>query len=967
MRKILLQAALFMLAGLIAISTYSQTSITITGNVRQAVTKDHVPAVSVTIKGTSLGTFTDDRGNFKLTTTQAPPLVLVFSSIGYETQEVNVTGAGSPITVDFVAASTLGREVVISATRGAIRSLESPVSIERIGATEAHEVPAPSFYDAIGNLKGVDMITSSLLFKTPGTRGFMGSGNTRMNQFVDGMDNQAPGLNFSVGNIVGLSELDIDNVEMLPGASSALYGSGGMTGTLLMTTKDPFKYQGFSAIYKQGVNHIGDAQMNAQPYYNVGARYAQAFNNKFAFRISGDYIKAKDWTGTDMRNFSPTTGQILLGRDHSGAPDYDGINVYGDESAYFNVKNIFNAQSQQYASGAAQAAAGAQQAAAAAQAAANAGNAALAAQYQAQAAALQAQAQQAQAAAVQTGGIAALTPSASNVTRTGYAESALTDYNAYNFKVSGGLYYKITPGTTVSLTGNFGQASTVYQGTDRYSLKNVKIGQYKAEITGRHFYVRAYTTQENAGDSYDMVAVATLMNEAYSPTATKWAPAYLNAYAVALGQAYAGGQTGQQLYLTASNAARAAADAGRYQPGSDAFNSTFSTLKTQAIPNGGKFNDQTNLYAGEAMYNFGDIQRTVDVTVGASTREFVLNSHGTIFADTAGRININESGAFAQLQRSFADDLLKLSLSGRYDKNSNFKGRFTPRATALLKVAKDQFIRASFQTAYRFPTTQNQFINLQTGSARLIGGLPEFIDYYGLNAGTTYDTATLNRYAATGQLGTPYQYKEFKPETVASWELGYKGVIDNKLLIDVYGFFAQYTNFIGLTVLVKNPFATGNYVQNASNTFGLYTNSTNKVKTEGFGISLEYKLPSGFVASGNYAYNNITGNDNSQQTGFNSPKNKFNLSLANYSIAKYYGFNVTYRWQQEYLYQSSFITGITPAFGTLDAQISMKIPSMRSSTIKLGATNLLNKYYNDAIGNANIGGLYYISFGYNIL
>lgn len=953
MRKIHLQVALFILAGLISVTTYSQASVTITGTVRQAATKDLVPAVSVTIKGTSIGTFTDDRGNFKLSTAQAPPLVLVFSSIGYETQEVNVTGAGSPISVDLVAASTLGREVVISATRGAIRSLESPVSIERIGATEAHQVPAPSFYDAIANLKGVDMITSSLLFKTPGTRGFMGSGNTRMNQFVDGMDNQAPGLNFSVGNIVGLSELDIDNVELLPGASSALYGSGGMTGTLLMTTKDPFKYQGFSALYKQGVNHLGDAQMNAQPYYNVAARYAQAFNNKFAFRISGDYVKAKDWTGTDTRNFSPTTGNILSGRDHSGAPDYDGINVYGDESSYFNVKNIFTSQSQQYGAAAGQAAAAAQQAALA-------GNAALAAQYQAQA-------QQYQTLAVQTGGVAALTPASSNVSRTGYAESALTDYNAYNFKVSGGLYYKVTPGTTVSLTGNFGQASTVYQGTDRYSLKNVKIGQYKAEISGRHFYVRAYTTQENAGDSYDMVAVATLMNEFYSPTATKWAPTYLNTYAAALGQAYAAGQTGQQLYLTASNAARAQADAGRIQPGTDAFNSAFATLKTQAIPKGGKFNDQTNLYAGEAMYNFGDIQRTVDVTVGASTREFVLNSHGTIFADTAGRININESGAFAQLQRSFADDLLKLSLSGRYDKNSNFKGRFTPRATALLKVARDQYIRASFQTAYRFPTTQNQFINLQTGSARLIGGLPEFISYYGLNAGTTYDTATLNRYAATGQLGTPYQYKEFKPETVASWELGYKGVIDNKLLIDVYGFYATYTNFIGLTVLVKDPFATGHYVQNASNTFGMYTNSTNKVKTDGFGLSLEYKLPSGFVASGNYAYNNITGNDNSQQTGFNTPKNKFNLSLANYSIAKYYGFNVTYRWQQEYLYQSSFITGITPAFGTLDAQISMKIPSMKSSTIKLGATNLLNKYYRDAIGNANIGGLYYISFGYNIL
>jgi outer membrane receptor protein involved in Fe transport len=368
------------------------------------------------------------------------------------------------------------------------------------------------------------------------------------------------------------------------------------------------------------------------------------------------------------------------------------------------------------------------------------------------------------------------------------------------------------------------------------------------------------------------------------------------------------------------------------------------------------------------MYNFGDMEKTVDVTVGASTREFVLNSHGTIFSDTAGRININETGAFAQLQRSFANDLLRLSVSGRYDKNSNFKGRFTPRATALLKVAKDNYIRASFQTAYRFPSTQNQFINLQTGSARLIGGLPQFISAYGLNDGHTYDTAQLNQYAATGKPPTPFQYQKFKPETVASWELGYKGVIADNLLIDVYGFYARYTNFIGLTVLIKDPVFGPSGIQNqtAQNTFGIYTNSSKAVNTVGAGVSLEYKLPSGFIASGNYAYDNISKADNGQQTDFNTPKNKFNLSLANYSIAKYYGFNVTYRWQQEYLYQSSFITGITPAFGTLDAQVSMRIPHMTSSVIKLGATNLLNKYYVDAIGNVNIGGLYYISFGYNI-
>jgi outer membrane receptor protein involved in Fe transport len=919
-QKLNLQFASILLLSLICFPALSQSSYTITGTVRQVTSKERVPAVSVVIKGSIAGTFTDDHGNFRLTTTQQPPFTLIFSSIGFETREVTVSGAGSPVEVSFVPASTLGKEVVVSATRGAIRSLESPVSIERMSSETAHEVPAPSFYDALANMKEMDAVTSSLLFKSMGTRGFNGSGNTRMNQLVDGMDNQAPGLNFSVANINGLNELDVDHVELLPGASSALYGSGGMTGTLLMTSKDPFKYQGFSAQVKQGVNHLGDDQTSAHPYYNWTARYAKAFNNRFAFKLTADYVLATDWMASDYRNYVPSTGQITS--DTRSLPSYDGINIYGDESPYFNVQQQLQ----------------------------------LAAQYAA--------AHGDPTGAANDMALASATPANSNVTRTGYTENTLTNYRADNFKVYGGLYYKVAPAATLSLIGNFGEASTIYQGTDRYSLKDVTIGQYKVELTGEHYYVRAYTTQENAGNSYDMVAVATLLNEAYAPTKTVWAPTYLNAYGNAFEGDLLGGMNPTAAYADASNKARAAADANRIQPGTAAFNTAVDSLKNLAIPSGGKFNDKTDLYVGEAMYNFANEVKWMDITVGASTREFVLNSHGTIFADTTGRIDINETGAFAQLQKGFWDDFLKLSLSGRYDKNSNFKGRFTPRATVLLRIAKDNYIRASFQTAYRFPSTQNQYINLQTGSARLIGGLPQFITAYGLNDGQTYDTATLNKYLATGATPTPYQYQTFKPETVASWELGYKGLIGKNLLLDIYGFYAQYTNFIGLTVLVKDPLTLG---QTSANTFGIYTNSPTKVNTGGAGIGLDYALPAGWILSGNYAYSTISSADESQQTDFNTPKNKFNLSVANYSIAKVYGFNLTYRWQEAYLYESSFITGNTPAFGTLDAQISMKLPKLDHSLIKIGASNLLNKYHVDAIGDARIGGLYYISFGYNVL
>ncbi|MBL0334253.1 MAG: TonB-dependent receptor plug domain-containing protein [Chitinophagaceae bacterium] len=135
-------------------------------------------------------------------------------------------------------------------------------------------------------------------------RGFASSGNTRLNQLIDGMDNQAPGLNFAVGSVIGLTDLDVDNVELLSGASSALYGSGGMNGTLLLNSKNPFKFQGMSFNIKQGIMHVDGKQRNPAPYYNWSFRYAHAFKNKFAVKLAAELVKGSDWQANDYRNKS---------------------------------------------------------------------------------------------------------------------------------------------------------------------------------------------------------------------------------------------------------------------------------------------------------------------------------------------------------------------------------------------------------------------------------------------------------------------------------------------------------------------------------------------------------------------------------------------------------------------------------------------------------------------------------------
>lgn len=900
------------LVSLLAANVVMAQNASISGNVRNSATQEKLSAVSVAVKGTGSGTFTDDKGNFSIQVKKLP-VTLVFSSIGFELQEVEVTNAGEQVKISLKPANSLGQEIVVSASRVPERILESPVSVERVNAASIRNAPASNFYDVVSNLKGVDITTSSLTFRTPTTRGFNSSGNTRFNQLVDGMDNQAPGLNFSVGAIIGLSELDVDNLELLSGASSALYGPGGMNGTLLMSSKSPFKYQGLSFQVKEGVMHTDKRQRDPSAYHNWNLRWAKAFKNKFAFKMNLELIQAKDWLGFDYRNYSrAATGGKVVGGDRQTDPNYDGVNVYGDETTVEIRSAVLNTIAQQ--------------------------------------------------APFLKPFIDTLNGGAAiNVSRTGYTEKEVVNPNTINYKMSGSLHYKINDRTEAVLAGYWGTGNTIYTGSERYSIKDFKMGQYKLEINNKNWMFRAYTTQENAGQSYNLTVATRLFNESWKPSggATGW---YAN-YA----QTYLGARLQGMTDSMAAAVARASSDVGRPLASSEQFRKSFDSVRLKPISQGGALLvDKTDLYSAEANYNLSQYtSKVADIIVGANFRRFVLNSEGTLFADKPdSAIGINEYGVFAQATRKLMDRL-KLTVSGRYDKNQNFAGRFTPRATAVFKVADNNNIRLSYQTAYRFPSTQQQFINLDVGSnVKLIGGNDYFWNFYNFTNNQLYDFESLR----AGQI-VPFQLKQLKPETNSTFEIGYKGLLKkDKILVDVYGYFGQYQDFLGRQVTVQSK--TGSIALSDTINglrFSIPVNSTDKVKTYGFGASVDWKLVRNFTVGANVASDVLTDVPDNFVAYFNAPKYKANISVGNtgFGYQNRLGFSVMYRWQQALLYQGDFATGNLPDVQTVDAQVSFKLPKTKS-ILKVGATNLLNQYYYNAIGNSQVGGLYYISFGYNV-
>lgn len=896
-----------------------QAQQVIYGNVRNSETGEGVPAVSVKAKNTPNGDYTNNQGNFRFHTRAPLPLTLVFSSLGFATQEVTVTSSGA-VQVKLVPASVLGAEVVVSASRNVQRKIESPVTIERIDNKDIINSAQPSYYSMLQGLKGVDVTTSSLTFTTVTTRGFNTSGNTNFTQVADGMDNQAPGLNFPLGAAIGLTELDVDNIEVLSGASSALYGSRGLNGTMVMTGKDPFKYQGLSIQVTQGVNHVkkgkGNDPMGPSPYYDWTVRWAKKVNDRLAFKINAQYTLAKDWMAADTSN---TNG---AGNRYTD-PNYNGVNMYGSKTSV-DINPFLEA----------------------------------------------ALAMDPSLAPI----IDPLLAKPSNyVARTGYAEYGYLSNEAKLLKLNAELRYKIRPKLEAIVSGTYGEGNAVYSNDTRYALTGYKLGQYRAELRGEQWFLRVYTTRENSGNTVIASPTAQLLNEAWKPsfnpaTMDGWYPQYTGA----LLQALATGSTLQDAHL----AARSFADQGRPEAGSPFFNHLKDSIAGLPTSQGGTlFQDRSKLYNAELQYNFSRLIRFAEIIAGLNYRLYRLDSKGTLFPDTEGPIDVAEYSAYAHLSKRLVQNKLRLGAAFRYDKNTLFeKPRVTSRFSTVLETAKEHYLRFSYQNAYSFPSNiqslQSTLTDYNTyasgGSARLLYGEYGFDKYppYLLTSVTEYqqsnDPSKLERFTLS----------DIKPQSVDAFELGYSALFARCVLVDVLGYYSTWKNFIGYVNVANTPGTddvTAFKERSRYVAYNIAYNGAETVNTYGYAASVSVDLSRNYMAKANFSSDFLKNRNNSQINNFNTPNWKFNVEFGNTGLGKrqQLSFNTSLRYRPAYFYAIGFAAGTIPANVVIDAQVSYKLLKARSR-IKLGATNLTNRYYYTGFGSPAIGALYYATLAYNV-
>ena len=923
---------------------FAQDAIEISGQVTDQEKREPLVGVAVSIKGTVTGTITSNEGAFKLRTRQKLPFVLLFTSIGFAPQEIQVSSLGSKLQVELATQTVMGSEVVVTASRLPENILKSPVAIEKLDVRAIKEAATPSFYDALENVKGVQMLTSSLTFKVPNTRGFNVPNNFRFLQLVDGVDMQAATLGVPLGNAIGATELDIESVEITPGAASALYGMNAINGIANLQTKSPFKYQGLSVYQKVGVNHVDGIDRDPSVLTETAIRYAKVFNNRFAFKLNFSTLKGTDWVANGLVDQNPQNLSSANPRfpELSGEnnPAIDQWSRYGDDR------------------------------------------------------------QARQSIAVQYKG----RTETFNVARTGFLEKDLTYPDVRNLKFDGGVFYRLNEKLELSYGYRYGIMDGIFQRGNRVQLKDVTVQNHKIELRNEDLLFRAYMLKENTGHSYNLNPVAYNL-DLVNATNAVWGTRFKNELQKQLDNGIDLASAMRSARVVADQG-RYEPGTARFDSLKNIIvnsnNWDIASVTPGGAPSGGGALWQfSNTYHFDFQYSLSKI-KWANILVGADYRLYEVIPDGNTFvdfskplaertvADKDGSFGDNQLyrkyGVFAQVTKLFFGDKLKVAASARVDRNPEFSTKFNPRLAVVYTASQKHNFRASFQNGYRFPALFEALSFLNNASVRRVGGLARVNEGIGFLENsytlTSLDlfTAAVNVDVATGMNRNDAALKNrnvlqianlpvMQPEKINSFEIGYKSVLlDNKLVIDFDAYHNSYHGFLG-QVEVSVP-SSGNVGSDAAvldmltrskqNRYRVFTNAKNQYNSYGSSLGITYNFYKRFTLSGNGNLNKLSKNPNPDifLTSFNTPEWVTNISLGNREIIKNTGFNIVWRWQDKVYWESTLANGQVPSYSTIDAQVNRRFPKLKS-TIKVGGTNILNKRYYQFAAGPTIGALYY--------
>lgn len=881
---------------------------TVRGVVWDVESNETVIGARVFIKGKTEGTITESDGTFRFSTREKIPFTLVFAAYGFEPEEVEVRRSGIHLGVGLEpeqgaekiqVQTTKVENEVLSVSKILERRLEAPTFVQKLGLMAISTLPGLDVYSGIDGMQEVQMNLSSHSFISLNTRGFTDLQNRRFLQLLDGVDMSAPGLSYSLGNLVGAHDLDFHQIEIVAGPGSALYGPNFFNGALIMNTRNPFDYEGLSAQLKLGFTNQQAGGTN--PYYDGGIRFAKKIGERFAFKINASYERAYDWVADDDRYHITNENAIFRNileafpRDH---PNYDAVNTYGDEAQVrIELSNGVGRP----------------------------------------------------------------------INRSGIREQDIVDYNVSNIRFNTALHYKISPSVQAIYDYKFVEGDAILRHSAVTPLVNIQTQIHRLEVKGDVFWVRAYHTMEDAGDSYQMMATGDFIQSGLKSDVL-WGADYKAAFEGEIPGISAGDD----------GAAREYADRNIPGPSSQAFQELLAqSLANPDINTGGsKFIDKSSFLHTDVNYDFRNLFSVVGLVVGGNYRRSLLNSEGSVFNDGTSGFNapipVHEWGGYMQLSKKVLQNRVNLRASLRYDEHQNFDPRLTPRASMVISLGKyrQHNFRALYQTGFRNPSPQEGYLAQNFGSTILLGGTNDNILNYRetadgnvISGQSIYDNLyTVNSvqvFYAVGDSGVlkDVDLEFLQPESITTIEFGYRGQISKTFGFNAHFFANKYDNLVARF--------TG-FNLTTENSYSIFANLDSSINSYGASAGMEYRFPGNYILSGNYTwltYDNdslLRANNPGFLPSFNTPTNRLNLRLSNKDVYKGIGFSLNFRSWSSYLWESPFGQGTIPAKGIFDLVFNYQIPKY-NAIIKLGGTNITGNEYRQVYGGPLVGSRYFLS------
>lgn len=830
--------------------------------------------------------------------------------------------------------------------------IEHQSSIEKISSKDIRNATTFNYYELVGKQRGMSLYHSGILAASPSGLGYGRIGNPRILQIDNGVNYQLPGFNYSIGNLSGTSELDIESIEVMPMGVSSLYGPGSSNGLVKINSKDPFNYPGLSAQAKIGANTVQTISgTELTPIYKFDIRFAKPFlmnqeqTRGLGIKASFSYVETSDWQpqGADNTNLTGNQDQSI-----DLDPGYDGANVFGDEYRYILPFGVAGSDE--------------------------------------------------------------------IITRTGYHESYLLDYTARSMLFNFGLYWKISKNITASLEIKPSEATTVFSGTSRVELPNMSTDKVKFSLQSNVVNLSYYELSRKVGNSFDTKLLGRNLNliaKGSTSWLQDYTAAYGGGIANVPSQDHAAARAyadGVGLNIFGSSSPWLSPTNPNFSGIVDQLiNNQIQGLVN--FPVQSEFQGSSRIENFDLQFDFTKYIKFVNLKLGYLKRIVTIeNINQSIVALNQSEVETVETGGFIQASKRLFNDKLNLTGVIRWDNYTNFETQHSSMAAASYNINNKFYFRASYGEGFRNPSIMEQFIFKDVGptlgfltKSTLRGGSTDFVFAVDNNNGSqripiigntlfmknviAFEKA-VNRSVENGipsnqakidHLGIlgagilqAGDLQLLKAEQSKTFEVGVKAKLTTDLYLDVSYVQNQMDNLIGQTGLAR-PLSV---IPPLLDTLGIvdlirddrtrqviyyYQNARFTIKAHNILLGLDYYLSNGFIFRGNGRYSTVKFNkDDIVNAAFNSPKYSANFSIENNGFTPNAGFGIDFHWQDSFQWNSQLAHGKVPSYFNVDAQINYFLERF-DAKLKLGASNLFQQKYIDNVGGPTIGSVYYIS------